>query len=78
MEVTSSQHAPGTLLRPHGKEPSNYFVRSWVGPRASLEDLEKRKSLTSARMQTLACLACSLVSIQTILCQLPEHRKANN
>jgi hypothetical protein len=33
-------------LYPWGKSPGNQWIGGWVGPRAGLDDVEKRKFLT--------------------------------
>jgi hypothetical protein len=44
MEVSGQYHAPAAL--PPGKEPhSTHWIGGWVGPRISLDDVEKRKML---------------------------------
>jgi hypothetical protein len=45
LEVSGQVHAPAAL--PPGKKPHvTYWIGGWVGPRASLDDVEKRKFLT--------------------------------
>jgi hypothetical protein len=44
MEVSGQLHAPAAL--PPGKSSGTHFIGGWVDPRASLEDLEKRKFFT--------------------------------
>jgi len=39
MKVSSQYHAPATL--PLANIPDTHWVWGWVGPRASLDDLEK-------------------------------------
>jgi hypothetical protein len=43
-EVSGQLHAPAALLP--GKQPSTHWIGGWLGPRASLDDLEKRKFFT--------------------------------
>jgi hypothetical protein len=42
--MSSQLHAPATL--PLGRVPGTHWIGGWVDPRASLDDLEKRKYLT--------------------------------
>jgi hypothetical protein len=45
LEVSGQLHAPAALAL--GKEPSDtHWIGGWVGPRAGLDDVEKRKFLT--------------------------------
>jgi hypothetical protein len=45
MEVSGQLHAPAGL--PPGKKAhSTYWIGGWVGTRAGLDDVEKRKFLT--------------------------------
>jgi hypothetical protein len=37
---------PPAALSPVKEDPDTYFIRSWVGPTAGLDDVEKRKFLT--------------------------------
>jgi hypothetical protein len=48
MEESDQLHAPAALL-PVERAPGTHWVEAWVGPRAGLEAMDKRKSLTSAR-----------------------------
>jgi hypothetical protein len=45
MEVSGQLHAPATLL-PGKSPPGTLWVGGWVGPRASLAAVKKRKILT--------------------------------
>ena len=36
-------NTPQAIYTPHWREPSTHCVRGWMGPTASLENLEKRK-----------------------------------
>jgi hypothetical protein len=44
MEVTGQFHTPSALL-PGERAPDTHWIRGWVGPRAGLDDVEKRKFL---------------------------------
>jgi hypothetical protein len=45
MKVSGQLHAPAAL--PPGKQPpGTHWIGGWVGPRACLDDLDKRKFLT--------------------------------
>jgi hypothetical protein len=45
MEVSGQLHAPAALL-PGERSLSIRWIEGWVGPRAGLDDVEKRKFLT--------------------------------
>jgi hypothetical protein len=42
---SSQLHAPAAL--PQGKAPGNHWILGWMGPRAGLDAVEKRKILNS-------------------------------
>jgi hypothetical protein len=42
MEVSGQLHAPATLL-PGKEPPGTHWIGGWVGPRAGLDMVEKRK-----------------------------------
>jgi hypothetical protein len=55
--VGGELHAPAAL--PPGKEPTDtHWIGGWVGPRASLDDVEKRKFLILPGLE-LRPVACS-------------------
>jgi hypothetical protein len=39
------------FLTPGGRAPGTHWVRDWVGPRACLDDVEKRKFLNSPGLE---------------------------
>jgi hypothetical protein len=45
MEVSGQLHAPAALP-PGETAPGTQWIGGWVGPRAGLDDVEKRKFLT--------------------------------
>jgi hypothetical protein len=45
MKVRRQFHAPAGLLA--GKDPSNHWIGSWLGPRASLKAVAKKKESVS-------------------------------
>jgi hypothetical protein len=45
MELSGQLHAPAALP-PRIKPPGTHWLGGWVGPSASLEDVEKRHFLT--------------------------------
>jgi hypothetical protein len=47
-----SASRPGRFT-PRGKAPGTHWIRGWVGPRAGLDDLEKRKYLTPPGLELL-------------------------
>jgi hypothetical protein len=51
MEVSGQLHTPTALLL--GRSPGTYWVGGWMGPRASLDAVDKRKILPF-QDQTLA------------------------
>jgi hypothetical protein len=51
MEVSSQVHAPAAL--PSGRVSSIYYIGVWVGPRAGLDAVEKKKPLAHAVNRTL-------------------------
>jgi hypothetical protein len=60
LEVSAQLHAPAAL--PAGKPPPHtHCIGGWVGPRADLDDTEKRKFLTlpGLELQPLGHPACS-------------------
>jgi hypothetical protein len=48
-------------LYPRGKSPDTHWIGGWVDPRASLDDVEKRKFLTlpGLKLRPLSCPARS-------------------
>jgi hypothetical protein len=51
-KVSGQLHAPAAL--PPGKEPPRtHWIGGWVGPRAGLDDVWKRKFLTLAGLELL-------------------------
>jgi hypothetical protein len=54
-----------------GKNVGTHLIGGWVGLRASLDIFGKRKISSSARIQSLDCSACSLVTISITLWRLP-------
>ena len=50
-----------------GKNLSIQWIGSWVDPRATLNDLKKRKTLVPARIQMLDHPACNLFTLATPL-----------
>jgi hypothetical protein len=44
MEVSGQLHAPGALP-PGERAPGSHWIGGWIGPRAGLDAVEKRKSL---------------------------------
>jgi hypothetical protein len=48
MEVSGQIHAPG-LFTPKERAPSTHWIVSWVGPRAVLEAVVKRKTPSHRR-----------------------------
>jgi hypothetical protein len=48
-----SASCPGHFTNGEGT-PSSHWIGGWVGPRVSLDAVEKRKSLAPARDRTLA------------------------
>jgi hypothetical protein len=55
-EVSGQLHAPTALPRVKGttgeRVPGTHWLGGWVGPRAGLDDVEKRKILDPTRIQT--------------------------
>jgi len=49
------------------EKPWYPLLGSWVGPVASMDDLEKKKSFTPVTIQTLDHPACSIVTIPTMM-----------
>jgi hypothetical protein len=47
MEVSGQLHAPAFL--PHGKNPGTYLIGGWVGFRAVLDTVVKRKTPSPCR-----------------------------
>jgi hypothetical protein len=45
MEVSGQLHAPARFT-PGERAPGTHWIGGWVGPRAGLDDVEKRKFLT--------------------------------
>jgi hypothetical protein len=45
LEMSGQLHAPATL-RPRERAPGTHWIGGWVGPRAGLDDTEKRRFLT--------------------------------
>ena len=60
-----SGHRPVPADLPPGKKAGTYYTVGWVGPRASLNDCEKRKPSSLAGTQTSDITARSPVSIPT-------------
>ena len=56
---------------PLGKNVGTHWIGGWVGLRASLDIFRKRKVSSSARIQSMDCSACSLVTISITLWWLP-------
>jgi len=54
-------------LNPREKAPGTHCIGGWVGARACLDILEKRKSLALPGCGTPDCLAHSLVTMSTLL-----------
>ena len=50
MEASGQLHAPTTLTS--GKGSKSHYTGGWVGPRASLDILDKRKSLALPGIKT--------------------------
>jgi hypothetical protein len=49
--VSGHLHDPEAL--PLGKGPRSHWIEGWVGPRAGLEDMEKRKFLILLGLELL-------------------------
>jgi hypothetical protein len=47
MDVSSQLHAPAAL--PSGKNPGTHWIGGWVGPRAGLDAVVKRKIPSPSR-----------------------------
>jgi hypothetical protein len=68
MEVNGQLHTSATLTM--GARPlQTHCIRGWVGPRASLDSMEKKNLLLLSELN-LSCPAHSLVPIPTELSQL--------
>jgi hypothetical protein len=61
MEVSGQLHAPAAL--PRRKNPGTYWIGGWVGPRASLDAVAKRKIPSPRRESNPNRPARSLVAI---------------
>jgi hypothetical protein len=48
-----------------GRNPTTHWIGGWMVPRAILDTLQNRKSLSPTGIQTMNCSACSLVTVPT-------------
>jgi hypothetical protein len=66
--MSGQRHAP-IALPPGERAPGTHWVGGWVGPRAGLDNVEKRKLLTLPRLehQPLSCPAHSQLLYQLII-----------
>jgi hypothetical protein len=61
MEVSGHLHATAALP-PGEKAPCTYWIGGWVGPRAGLDDAEKRKFLTLPGLELIQ-YTCRIVKL---------------
>jgi hypothetical protein len=68
----SGQNHASSALTLEIEPPNTHRTECWMGPRAGLDDTEKRKSVASAENETLIppILACILVTTSTELSRL--------
>ena len=69
--MSKQHHAPAALAP--GMNADTHWIEGWVVPRASLNVLEKRKSLVFAGIRPSVLAARSLVAIPAMLLQLPQR-----
>jgi len=69
MEVSGQLHPPAALL-PENQPPGSHWIGGWVGPRAGLGTVAKKKILSSCRKSNLYRSAGGLVIILTELSRL--------
>jgi len=65
MELSGQHNAAAALCL--GRNPSTCCTEGWVDPGAGLDNLEKWKIPSSAKIQTTDCPACILVTTGTPL-----------
>jgi hypothetical protein len=66
LEVSGQLHAPSALSPPGKEPPGTHWTRGWLGPRAGLDNMEKRKFLAAAIAFLISVLIWARTSWQML------------